>query len=556
MVGKGTVSRDTGCIHDIVCDTAWGRELLEEGGPLVLMVSGGSDSVALLYLVHELRKRLGLGSLRVVHVNHMLRGEASDGDEAFVCRITGVLGIDCAVHRLDIPALAQEQGGNIEAAARHARYTVAEQELDDLCLCAGVTPNMGRIAVAHTQNDQIESFYMRSIVGTGPGGFAGMGYRTGRVVRPLMDLTRDDLREYLRRRAMPDTAALRTNNNAMGEGASASAFLQGAAADKMAVQELWREDATNADTDHFRSFVRHELVPRARIWNPRLEDTLCRTMGLIADEDAMLDTFVEGLMAKAAAPAPGLIGGAAADDGVLSLDCALLATYPVPILRRVAYKAVRSMLPPEMRLENQHVEKLVSGIRQVGGAFDGDPAVPSPSAAFSITLPMGIQVCDEYGKLVFTPAGSACSQVSGMWLDIPGKVELAGGMVLHACEVEVDATLRSAIMSADNNRAYIDLAGSACSTDRLWVRFPQPGDVLSPLGMGGSHKKIQDILVDRKVPGRLRAGIPVVCEGCSMDDRIIWLAGIAVSESFKVTPQTAKTVLLTLEAPVGGDKVG
>ncbi|MFR1638768.1 MAG: hypothetical protein ACLSVD_06040 [Eggerthellaceae bacterium] len=120
----------------------------------------------------------------------------------------------------------------------------------------------------------MESFYMRSIVGTGPGGFRSMRYRNGPVVRPLMDASREGLRAYLQDRER--------------EGKPVACDEEGA---------LWREDATNAHTDRFRAFVRHEIVPRARMRNPQLLDVLCRTMNLIADEDDMLEDMVDGLMA-------------------------------------------------------------------------------------------------------------------------------------------------------------------------------------------------------------------------------------------------------------------
>ena len=107
---------------------------------------------------------------------------------------------------------------------------------------------------------------MRSIVGTGPGGFRAMRYRNGPVVRPLLDASRDDLRAYL------------VERERAGEPVAVDA--EGA---------LWREDATNAHTDRFRAYVRHEIVPRARMRNPQLLDVLCRSMNLIADEDDMLE---------------------------------------------------------------------------------------------------------------------------------------------------------------------------------------------------------------------------------------------------------------------------
>lgn len=164
-------------------------------------------------------------------------------------------------------------GGNVEAVARSERYLAANEALESLCRHAGAPLSSGRIFTAHTADDRVESFYMRSIVGTGPGGFRAMRYENGPIARPLLDVGREDLRDYLRKREQ------------FGEICACDA--QG---------NLWREDATNAHTDHFRAFVRHEIVPRAKERNPQLLETLGRTMDLIADED----DFMEGLAREAA----------------------------------------------------------------------------------------------------------------------------------------------------------------------------------------------------------------------------------------------------------------
>lgn len=165
---------------------------------------------------------------------------------------------------------SRRTGGNVEAVARSERYLAANEALESLCRHAGAPLSSGRIFTAHTADDRVESFYMRSIVGTGPGGFRAMRYENGPIARPLLDVGREDLRDYLRKREQ--------------SGEICACDAQG---------NLWREDATNAHTDHFRAFVRHEIVPRAKERNPQLLETLGRTMDLIADED----DFMEGLAA-------------------------------------------------------------------------------------------------------------------------------------------------------------------------------------------------------------------------------------------------------------------
>lgn len=174
---------------------------------------------------------------------------------------------------IDVAGEVARTGGNVEAVARSERYLAANEALESLCRHAGAPLSSGRIFTAHTADDRVESFYMRSIVGTGPGGFRAMRYENGPIARPLLDVGREDLRDYLRKREQ--------------SGEICACDAQG---------NLWREDATNAHTDHFRAFVRHEIVPRAKERNPQLLETLGRTMDLIADED----DFMEGLAREAA----------------------------------------------------------------------------------------------------------------------------------------------------------------------------------------------------------------------------------------------------------------
>ena len=151
--------------------------------------------------------------------------------------------------------------------ARRERYLAANEALRSMCQHEGRPLSEARIFTAHTADDRIENFYMRSIVGTGPGGFRSMLYRNGPVVRPLLDLTRDELRDYLSAREAAGETVVRDESGA-----------------------LWREDATNAHTDRFRAYVRHKIVPVAKEWNSALPEVLTRSMNLIADEDDMLQT--------------------------------------------------------------------------------------------------------------------------------------------------------------------------------------------------------------------------------------------------------------------------
>lgn len=340
-------------VYERMKETIEQRNLIGEGDALLLMVSGGSDSTALAHLAAKLRDEGKLGALDMLHVNHKLRGKDADEDAAFVTQLASDLGIPLFACEIDIAGEAARSGENVEAVARRERYNAANEALMSMCQHEAIPLAQGRIVTAHTIDDRIENFYMRSIVGTGPGGFRSMLYRNGNIVRPLLDCSRDELRDYLRQLA--DAGKV--------DSASGTA---------PAPRELWREDATNAHTDRFRAYVRHDIVPKARAWNANLDATLRRTMNLIADEDDMVSAMAEDVMGEDVEP----LG----DEGFLikpSFGYAL-----VPLQRRVVRMMLQEMLGMGERIDTASVEAVLAAFdeesKPIGGYvtnIQGDIAV-------------------------------------------------------------------------------------------------------------------------------------------------------------------------------------
>lgn len=312
-------------------ETVLERGLFTSESAVLLMVSGGSDSTALAYAASEMVKNGAIGSIAMLHVNHRLRGEDADGDAEFVRELADLLDIPLFLCEIDIAQAASREGGNVEAVARRERYLAANEALESLCLHTGVPRAEGRVCTAHTQDDRIENFYMRSIVGTGPGGFRSMLYANGPVVRPCLDVSREELRDYVRGRAEAGLPVVRDEEGA-----------------------LWREDATNAHTDRFRAYVRHKIVPLVEERNPRVREALCRTMNLIADEDDMLESQAAQLAAEhvewleTEGELPDFTAGC-----LLSPDFAAVAA---PMQRRVLVNVLQGILGADARVESASVE--------------------------------------------------------------------------------------------------------------------------------------------------------------------------------------------------------
>ena len=200
-----------------VLDTIERHSMIRSGDRIGVAVSGGADSVALLRLLAELRAQLGI-QLFVLHFHHQLRGAEADQDESFVAQLAQQLGFDCLADRADVAGEARRQGWNLEEAGRRLRYQFFASVVSSHAL--------NRVAVAHTANDQAETVLAHLLRGTGLAGLAGIYPVAGSIIRPLLDIGREELREYL-----------------------------------SLLKQPWREDATNLDTTRTRARIRHKLLP-------------------------------------------------------------------------------------------------------------------------------------------------------------------------------------------------------------------------------------------------------------------------------------------------------
>jgi tRNA(Ile)-lysidine synthase len=220
--------------------------LLAGERPIVVLLSGGRDSVCLLDVGVALR---GAAGVRALHVNYGLRAEAA-GDEAHCAALCEALGVGLEVTRAERPADAP---GNLQAWARDVRYAAAAR------LAAALD---ARVAVAHTATDQAETILYRLAASPGRRALLGMEPRAGRLVRPLLGATREETADWCRGRGLG-----------------------------------WREDATNRSDRYARGRVRAGLVPALRAVHPAAERNVVRTAELLRDEAEVLDVVVDTALA-------------------------------------------------------------------------------------------------------------------------------------------------------------------------------------------------------------------------------------------------------------------
>ena len=220
-------------LQERVLQTIRRESLIASGDRVLVALSGGADSVALTRLLSELAETASFKVVGVVHLNHQLR-EAADADERFCRMLAGRLSLSCLVDRVDVTVVANRESISTEAAGHRERYAFFQR--------AAATLQADCVATAHTRDDQAETYLLRLLRGAGPAGLSGIHPRSGDVVRPLLDVSTSELREYL---------------SAHGQ--------------------EFREDETNRDVTVTRNRIRHELVPfLERQFSPSVVDVLVR----------------------------------------------------------------------------------------------------------------------------------------------------------------------------------------------------------------------------------------------------------------------------------------
>ena len=508
----------------------------QAAAPVILMVSGGADSMALLHMTATEPIDLGDGAglvrvaqerLHVLHVNHLLRGADADADQNFVQETCDSLGIPCTVLRVNVAKLAQERDGNVEEIGRRVRYDAARELAQKLCAEQGVSRQKAKILTAHTADDRAETFMMNVMRGSGMSGLASIPRHRGLIYRPLLDYTHDQLKDWLKARGLD-----------------------------------WHEDATNTDTHYLRAYMRHNVLPLLKARNPMLVQTVCKIADLMTDEDDYLE-------AKAARKLRQIT--LRKSESSLVLDALKLSSTDVVIARRVVRIVARQLIP-EAWLEFRHVdavlEAVASGVGVANLPQNLEARVRLGTVTFSFTGAArsagGAGTCAARsavgagtGAAVATngePAGtSPATATFGEHLAVPGTLELADGRVLSARILPVEHGFDVVSYATAHSQEWLGesvlLDAHACGVDpvhggSLWVSGPEAGDTMQPLGMHGQSKKISDLLGEAGVPVESRSMMPIV--RTNIRGHVVWVAGIRPDERVKCTQDTKQLLELNI----------
>jgi len=455
-------------LTDWVLDFVRREALFRPGDRVLVAVSGGPDSVALLHLLAGWRRELGL-ELAVGHFDHGLRGRESREDAVFVAELARSFNLPCHQGRGDVGELARTHKLSRQMAARRLRLGF----LQDTCRAQGY----GKLALGHTADDQVELFFLRLLRGTGPEGLKGMWPATAAgLVRPLLSVGKAPLLAWLESRDLP-----------------------------------YRRDESNLSRAYRRNRIRLDLLPELmRLYNPRLREAVWRTQALLQEEERLLARETDRLLAQ--------VGRTPAPD-FYSLDLTrLLSLEPGWQLRLLRAAVGKISGEPDLSAAQTAALLDLAAAAKSGGLItlgEARVARSGPELHLFRRLPAPVAGVTR----LHAPPGRLESPPGWRWT-WSSRARPAGGLL----------PLEPHVAVLDQERL----------TFPLEVRYFRAGDRFWPLGAPGP-RKLQDFLVDAKLPRWLRPHIPLVVSG----GQIVWVAGVRPAEAVKVTE--ASRTLLTLE---------
>lgn len=411
--------------------------MISHGDVVLVALSGGPDSVCLLSTLHTLSDDLGI-KLHAAHLDHMFRGRESAREAHFAAETAGRLGVPITAEALDVPAFCRDRGMSAQAGAREARYAFLSRVAEKV--------GAARIAVGHTASDQAETLLMRLVRGAGASGLSGIPPVRGMIIRPLIDVTREEVLAYLDQNGLEFVT-----------------------------------DPSNTKPVYTRNRIRLQLMPAFSLFNPSIVQTLAEEAAILRDDDEALEACISTHI-------PSVIEQAA---GIIRIRREAFNSLLPAIRRRILRKAVEAAIGSRDISYNKIEEAL---------GF-----ISSAQTGRVMSLAAGLAMEREYENMLIRPATEP--QGFCIMLRVPGVTEATEiNMKVETIVVKTD----QAISEADEKSVWQAVFDYDKIVLPLYMRSRRPGDRFYPAGMGGKGKKLQDFLTDEKVPRRLRDSLPIL----------------------------------------------
>ena len=458
------------------------------GDEVTLGVSGGADSVCLLLLMRTLAKQMGF-TLRVVHVEHGIRGEESQRDAEFVEALCRTHGLPFSLCRVDVPAYAQKNRLGIEEAARILRYEALTKAAK------------GPIALAHHRDDNVETILFQMVRGTGLDGLCGMqpvrfDESGNKFIRPLLEQSRTSIEQYLKENG-----------------------------------QTYCTDSTNVDLSYSRNRIRQAVIPELN----QVNEKAALHIHQMAEQMLCLRSYLEEETKRAYACV------AKSDDsegGSISLCVEMLKNLPDALTGRVVLQALWEVAHCKKDFSLAHVEAVLSLLEKQSGR--------------RVYLPYGILAYRQYESICLTGDYSEtrhevyevseeilreiCAGKEEFELFLEGEEE---SLILSCFRYFGD----SAEISTNRYTKWFD---SDKIKSGFCVRNRRSGDYFV-MDKEGRHKKLSDYLIDEKIPAPKRDAYRLICQ----DSNVFWMIGGRMGYGAAVTEETR--LVLQIEYKGGKD---
>jgi tRNA(Ile)-lysidine synthase len=458
--------------------------MLEPKDSVIIGVSGGPDSVALLHVLFLIASRFSL-KLGVAHLNHCLRRNDSDKDAQFVEVLAKKYDLPCYTHKKDVLKYQIENKLSLEEAARRVRYTFLNNVAD--------TMQYNKIAVGHHSDDNAELILMNLFRGSGTQGLSGIPpVRDHKIIRPLIELNRSELIAFLSQNKLE-----------------------------------YVSDESNTDTKYLRNRVRHDLIPLIKTaYNPNISETLNRLSSIIRSEEEWIDDVVHPFYEKT------LLG---VQKNCIILSVSMLNRYHPALQRRIIRTTIEKIKGDLRRIRFVNVNSVI-GLIEKGSAYG------------KVDLPDRIKIQRDRDALhVFkerrTSYGVSKRGNQSDTFTFEYQIEKLGSVFIR----EIGATIKFTEMRLKKVFDYRYTGQHTGFFDKDILRFPmiirnfRPGDAFKPLGVGGTQK-LKKFFIDKKVPRSERIKCPILLS----QGKIIWVVGHRIDESVKVMPSTRNVLKIEL----------
>lgn len=468
-------------VTDKVEQTISRYDLISEGARVLVAVSGGADSVCLLHLLAGMRD-MRKYKLFAAHLNHGIRGSEADRDEKYVRALCESLSVRLYAEHADIPTIAKESGLSEEEAGRRARYAFfaricAENKID-------VT------ATAHNKNDQAETVIMRLLRGSGTAGLRGIKYkREDGVVRPLLDVTREEIEGYCREAKLE-----------------------------------YKTDSTNLDDGYTRNKIRHTVIPALCEINPNAVGSIVKCAAAAGEDADFIDGYVRRLQTRLGAPI--------LKSMYKALDIESLGYIKSrAIVSRLIIFCAADAMGDDYSLERKHLDIIINYAKTEGSG--------------SLSLPGGLRVIKRDGWLEFRPPSDAEYNNSGekglnLYNNSEFCIEVEPDKLynINNCSIIFRIKPITELTSAERKSAVdYDVIGG--DSARLYIRNRRDGDRIA-VYKNGRSRKLKKLFIDLKIPRDERESVPILCT----EDNIISAVGVRVGEPYKITKRTEKALVI------------